>query len=214
MAPRQGRALRVVLFDVDGVLLDSEATYRVVWSRWAAGRGLDPAPLWPLLAGRRARDTLAQLVPGLDPAAEVRALRALLLEEQESLPAMDGARELLARLAPGRWALVTSNEEDVVRAQFARLDLPRPRVVVGGSAVTEGKPHPACFAAAAARMGARPRDCLVVEDSPAGVAAGVAAGMTVLALQTTHSPERLGAAHLLAPSLPAAAPTITSWAGG
>ncbi|MGA9774518.1 MAG: HAD-IA family hydrolase [Candidatus Dormiibacterota bacterium] len=199
---------------MDGVLLDSEATYRVVWARWAEGLGLDSVHLWPRLAGRRASDTIAEVAPHLDPLEEVVKLRALLLEEQAALPAMPGAHELLAALEGGSWALVTSNEEGVIREQFERLRLPRPGVVVGGSAVLHGKPDPACFTAAAERLGAAFEDCLVVEDSPAGVAAGRAAGMTVLALETTHRAELLSGAHRVVATLQDAAPTIRGWVAG
>lgn len=205
--------VRRVLFDVDGVLLDSEVAYRAIWARWALDHGLFFDSLWPLLQGRRARDAIGDVAPHLDLVGELEVLRALLREEQDHLMAMPGALGLLSALEPGTWALVTSNEADVIRGQFARLGLPQPEVVVGGSDVPRGKPDPIPFLWAAARLGSPPGDCLVVEDSPAGIAAGLRAGMAVLGIASSHGAHELARAHVVELSLAAAAPRITAWVG-
>ncbi|MYT73466.1 sugar-phosphatase [Streptomyces sp. PsTaAH-137] len=101
-----------------------------------------------------------------------------------SYTAFDGASELLTALDAGTWALVTSNYEHRVRGRFARTGLPVPKVVVDAAAVTEGKPSPVPYLQAAAQLGARPEDCLVIEDAPSGVRSGLRAGLTVLNCRT------------------------------
>ena len=200
-----------MLFDVDGVILDSMAIYRRVWQQWCLGVDLDPDTVWPLTHGRRPRDTIAMVAPHLAVESELRRLAAFLDQESSPLPAMLGAHELLAALPQGRWALVTSNSEHFVRSEFARLGLPWPRVVVDGSAVQHGKPSPQGFLAASERLGCAAVECLVVEDAPAGVAAGLAAGMRVLAIEPPCSDGELAPAHDRFPSLEAAAGAIRDW---
>ncbi|MBO3675607.1 HAD-IA family hydrolase [Streptomyces sp. NEAU-YJ-81] len=93
--------------------------------------------------------------------------------------AFDGASELLNTLPAASWALVTSNYEHRVRGRFARTGLPLPRVIVDAAAAEEGKPSPVPYLLAAEQLGAKPEDCLVIEDAPAGVEAGLRSGMTV-----------------------------------
>jgi sugar-phosphatase len=178
--------MRAVLFDVDGVVLDSMAVYGRVWGQWCLLLQLDPDVVLPLTHGRRPRDVIAMVAPDLAIEAEMARLSALLAEEPEPLSAMPGARELLMDLPQQQWALVTSNSEHFVRAEFERLGLPAASVVVDGSSVQQGKPSPEGFLAAAGLLGMESRHCLVVEDAPAGVAAGLAAGMRVLAVESTH----------------------------
>jgi len=203
--------MRAVLFDVDGVVLDSMTIYRRVWSQWCLLVDLDPDTVWPLTHGRRPQDTIAMVAPHLAIDSEMRRLEAFLDRESSPLPAMPGAHELLAALPPQQWALVTSNSEPFVRSEFALLGLPWPSVIVDGSAVEQGKPSPQCFLAASARLGCAASDCLVVEDAAAGVAAGLAAGMTVLAIDPPPGGPGLTLAHARFPSLKAAAGEIINW---
>jgi sugar-phosphatase len=177
-------ATRAVLLDVDGTLIDAIAGQRRIWGEWAARFGLDPASVYEVALRTRPIDTAAELLPGHDAAAVI-----ALFDELEDVDAahgevlaIDGAAALLAGLtasADGRWALVTSNAERRVARRFARLGLPMPRVIVDNAATTVGKPAPDPYLAAADRLGVRAGDCLVIEDSASGVAAGLAAGMTV-----------------------------------
>ncbi|MGW4806506.1 HAD-IA family hydrolase [Kitasatospora sp. NPDC004272] len=194
-----------VLFDVDGVLLDSLPAYRRIWTAWAALRALDAEHVWRHTFGRRPEDTVREVAPALDPAAERRVLTGLMHREGDAaFPAADGAAELLTALRPGGWALVTSGVRDPVRRRFALAGLPLPAVQVYGDDVREAKPHPEPYLLAARRLGVDPRRCLVVEDAPAGVAAGAAAGCTVIGLTLSHPPAALPGAALCAPSLRAA----------
>jgi sugar-phosphatase len=200
-----------VLFDVDGVVLDSMAVFQRVWASWSILHGLDPGRVCALTGGRRPHDVIAIVAPHLDQGEEFLRLAGLLLEENAVLPAIPGAHLLLAGLPPGRWALVTSNSEGLVRGEFDRLGLPSPALVIDGASVQKGKPSPEGYLRAASLLEADVRDCLVVEDAPAGVEAGLAAGMRVLALETTHAAPDLAPADQVFPDLASASPAIMEW---
>ncbi|WP_305778262.1 HAD-IA family hydrolase [Kitasatospora sp. MMS16-BH015] len=190
-----------VLFDVDGVLLDSTAGYRRVWDAWSALRGLDRELVWSLTFGRRPEDTVRDVAPGLDPVRERAVLDGLLSELGADCPPIAGAGELLRALPADGWALATSGSREVVHRRFAAAGLPLPAVQVYAADVTAGKPAPDCYLLAARRLGRAPADCVVVEDAPAGVAAGRAAGCTVYGLTTTHSTAELLGADRCLPDL-------------
>ncbi|MFF1919743.1 HAD-IA family hydrolase [Streptomyces sp. NPDC058221] len=175
-----------VLFDVDGVLLDSAAAHRRVWDAWSVGRGLDREAVWQLTFGRRPEDTVRDAAPHLDPAGERQVLDRL-LHQAGDFPPVEGAGALLSALPDDRWAIVTSGDRESVHLRFAAAGLPLPRVQVFAADVKAGKPAPDGFVLAAARLGTAPSRCLVVEDAPAGVRAGKAAGCTVVGLTTTHA---------------------------
>jgi sugar-phosphatase len=206
--------MRVVLFDVDGVLLDSYAGYREVWSRWCAARDVDFELAWAATHGRKPVETVAEVAAHLDPEGEYMFLKQLLLDVGERLPAFPTASSLLHALPAGRWAVVTSGERETVLRRFRLAGMPEPQVFIDGHEVSRGKPSPEGYLLAAERLGVEPRSCLVVEDAPAGVAAGKAAGMTVLALATTHALAGLGPADLHAASLSEAEEVVRAWVSG
>lgn len=203
----------VVLFDVDGTLLDSAAAYRRIWRTWSSSHALEFETVWAATHGRRPVETFAEVAPHLDPRREYAAIRALADAEGDAYQAMPGARELLSALPAGRWALVTSAPLESVVVRFRSVGLAVPDVIVDGDSVTEGKPAPEGFLRAAAHLGVPAGACLVVEDAPAGVAAGRVAGMRVLAIASTHPPEALTAADECFPTLRDAGPTIVEWCG-
>jgi sugar-phosphatase len=175
---------RAVLLDVDGTLVDAIAGQRRIWGEWAVRFRLDTASVYEVALRTRPLDTAAEVLPGHDAAAAVALFDELEDADAASgeVLAIAGAAELLAGLeASGdrRWALVTSNAERRVARRFARLGLPLPSVIVDNLATPAGKPAPDPYLLAADRLGVPAGDCLVVEDSPSGVAAGLAAGMTV-----------------------------------
>ena len=191
----------MILFDLDGVLVDSRPLIEEIWRRWALPRGLDAAKFIAVAHGRRTSETLRQVAPDLDIAAETAALDAMEEVATDGLAPIPGAPELLAALKPGSWAIVTSGSRAVATLRLRTAGLPIPDVMVTGDEVRFGKPHPEPYLKGAERTGASPRACIVVEDSPAGVLAGKAAGMRVVAVTTTHSREVLLAADRIVTSL-------------
>jgi mannitol-1-/sugar-/sorbitol-6-phosphatase len=171
---------RAVAFDVDGVLLDSTAAHRDVWSQWARSRDLAVAPVLAACTGRRPEDTVRVVAPYLDPAAERLALDVLTRACRVAVRPMPGASELLWPLPTDRWAIVTSGSAWWVAEAFDQHKLPLPAVQVYGEDVAAAKPAPDAYLLAASLLSVEPADCLVVEDSSVGVRAGKAAGCQVL----------------------------------
>lgn len=172
---------KCVLFDVDGTLIDAVENQRHVWATWARRYGLDADEVYRVALRTRPLETFTQVAPDQDPQDCLDVLHEL---EDDDVRygvynAFDGASDLLTALPPGTWALVTSNYEHRVRGRFARTGLPVPPLIVDAAAVKEGKPSPVPYLQAARQLGVRPEDCLVVEDAPSGVEAGLRAGMTV-----------------------------------
>lgn len=172
---------KYVLFDVDGTLIDAVANQRRVWETWAGRYRLDADEVYRVALRTRPMETFAQVAPDQDPVECLAALHELEDDDVRSgvYAAFDGASELLATLPTASWALVTSNYEHRVRGRFARTGLPLPRVIVDAATVEEGKPSPVPYLLAAEQLGAEPEDCLVIEDAPSGIEAGLRAGMTV-----------------------------------
>lgn len=190
-----------VLFDLDGVLVDSTAYIERQWRDWALSRGLDPGPFLSVCHGRRAVETIRLAAPELDADAEVARFRAQAPDENAILPPLPGARRLLAALSPVPWAVVTSGARRFALARLAGADLPAPPVLVSAEDVRQGKPSPEGYLRAAELVGLAAGDCVVFEDAPPGIAAARAAGATVIAVATTHPPEALGEAHAVTGSL-------------
>ena len=188
-----------VLFDCDGVLVDSAASVERAWRRWATERGLDEDAVVAIAHGRRTEDTLLDLGFSDDLAAEVERLEGAEVADAASVSAFPEAAALLPSLPPEAWAVVTSGTHALVTSRLAAAGLPLPSVLVTAEDVAAGKPDPEGYLEAARRLGRPPADCLVIEDAPAGVEAALAAGMRVVALPTTHPAEELAAATLVAP---------------
>ena len=186
-----------VLSDLDGVLVDSGAEIERVWREWAISHDLDADDMVRATHGVPAAPVIARVAPWLDPVAE--AARVDRLHAETGGVALPGAAELLALVSP--LAVVTSCSPPLAAARFAAAGLRPPEVVITNDLTERGKPHPDPYLAAAAALGVAPRDCLVVEDAPAGVAAGRAAGAEVWAVATTHSPGELRDASVVVPDL-------------
>jgi sugar-phosphatase len=178
-----------VLSDLDGVLVDSGAAVEQVWRDWAVEHGIDPEEVARASHGVPSPAVLARVAPHLRSPEEIdRIERRHAATGGRALP---GAAELLAL---DRVAVVTSCSPLLAEARLAAAGLPMPAVLITSDRTERGKPHPDPYLAAAAALGAGPADCLVIEDAPAGVEAGRAAGMTVWAVTTTHSADELAAA--------------------
>ena len=192
-----------LLFDLDGTLIDTGGVYERQWRVWATARGIDPEQVVALHFGRPAAETIRLVAPDLDAVAEATRYNAELARDPDTsgVMALDGASALLASLPPDRWAIVTSATRVMVERWLPALGLPLPRVLVAVEDVTRGKPAPDPYLRAAELLGQAPGDCLVIEDAPAGITAGKAAGATVLALRSTHAPANLAEADLVVDAL-------------
>lgn len=191
-----------VLFDVDGVLLDTGELFRRIWSRWAVARSLDPDWVVAHTPGRRTADVLSLVAPHLDPAVERRALDRLTRDRIGEVRPVPGAGRLLRGCRHLPWAIVTSGSRWFVGECFRAARLSLPSVAVYDEDVRHGKPDPEAYLTTVRRLGVAPQDCVVVEDSPDGVAAAKSAGCAVLAVATTHTPAQLRAADACLPELP------------
>jgi sugar-phosphatase len=190
-----------VLFDMDGILISSLGSVERSWTKWAHKHGIDPAYAISIAHGRRAIETVAELRPDLDSAAELKAIEDLEVEDNDGLTVLPGVLELLAALPPASWTVVTSATDRLARVRLAAAGIPVPARIVTADQVAQGKPNPEPFLAGAALLGIPPAQCVVFEDSASGAKAGRAAGCTVVATIFSHSVESLTAAHYLVPDL-------------
>ena len=190
-----------ILFDIDGTLVDSTGTVERTWRVWAAQRGLPADDILAVCHGRRTEDTVADFLPAAERAAAVAELERLELGDLDEVVALPAASEILTALPADRWAAVTSGSGSLMRARLGAAGLPLPRVLVAAEDVSAGKPDPQGYRRAAEGLGVAVTRCLVVEDAPAGLAAGHAAGASVLAVATSHPVDDLRAAHAVVADL-------------
>jgi mannitol-1-/sugar-/sorbitol-6-phosphatase len=183
---------RAILFDLDGVLVDSTRYIEEQWRGWALSKGLSPEPFLKVCHGRRAVETIRLAAPHLDAEAEVAAFVPAVSDNTPLIP-IEGAAELLKSLPADSWAVATSGPRAGAIDRLRRASLPIPRVLIGAEDVLEGKPSPDVYLKAAESLGVAAADCIVVEDAPAGIESARAAGMRVIALTTTHPIEQLPA---------------------
>jgi mannitol-1-/sugar-/sorbitol-6-phosphatase len=180
-----------VVFDLDGVLVDSAAYVEQQWRHWASVRGLRPEPFLRVCHGRRALETIRMAAPHLDAEEEVKAFVPLEEAGTQPIGPLPGALRLLSALPHGSWAVATSGIRRVATSRLRRAGLPVPTVLVCAEDVARGKPSPDAFLLAARGLGFRPDQCLVVEDAPAGIQAARAAEMGVIGVTTTHRADQL-----------------------
>ena len=185
---------QAVLFDMDGTLIDSTAIVERLWHGWAERHGVDAAAILRVSHGVRMMETLRRFTPaGVDINAEAAWLAAREMAERTGIVAVPGAAALLAALPRDRWAVVTSATRDLAVLRFQLAGLPVPETLVSAEDVAASKPEPEGYLRAARTLGVDARACVVIEDAPAGFAAGHAAGARVIALATTLAPEELDA---------------------
>jgi mannitol-1-/sugar-/sorbitol-6-phosphatase len=182
-SPNGGHLLlpaRGLLFDNDGVLVDSEPSVVRSWTRWALDHDLDPAEVMAAVPGRRAADTVALFVKPARVDQSVAVIVRYELEDVGSTTAVPGVLDLVPELTGVPWAVVTSGVRELATARLRAAGVPLPDVVVTAEDVAAGKPDPEPYLTGAERLGLRPADVIVLEDSRSGIAAGLAAGATVL----------------------------------
>jgi sugar-phosphatase len=183
-----------ILFDMDGVLVSSIGSVNRCWKRWAVHYSLPNATSVQIEHGTRAVDMIAKLMPGLDVAEGLRLIEDMEIEDVADLKVLPGARALLESLPPERWAIVTSATYRLLLGRLKAAALPVPERIISGDMVERGKPDPEPYRRGAELIKASPAQCIVVEDAPSGVEAGVAAGCRVLGVLGTHSDAELRAA--------------------
>jgi sugar-phosphatase len=199
-------AVRGFLFDLDGTLLDTSGPIGRSWTRWAGEHEVTAADFVRVGShGRRSVDLVTALVSPERAATALARIHALELADLDGIVAVRGAAQLLRALPGAAWGIVTSGDRNLATARLraSQLAFAVDRLLVTGDEVHAGKPDPAPYAAGAAALGLEPADCLVVEDAPAGIVSGVAAGARTLALTTTVTREELTAADVVVADLTA-----------
>jgi len=186
---------RAVLSDLDGVLVDSAAVIERTWRGFADRHGLDPDEVVAAGHGRRSIDLIRLVAPHLDAESEAANVEREEIAQTTGLRPLPGARELVDAVPAERFAIVTSGSRALALARLRAAGLPVPAVLVTAEEVDDGKPHPAGYLRAAELLGVDPAHSVVLEDAPAGVEAGRAAGMTVIAVLTTNDASALTKAH-------------------
>lgn len=184
--PYAGRRFAAFLFDMDGTLITSIESANRIWTRWSRLRGFDPAHVLSIMHGVRTIETMKRLGVG-DPEAEAAWVTRHEIEDVEGVEPVPGAAEFLAGIPEGRWAIVTSASRALALARLAGAGLAAPSVLITSEDVEHGKPAPDCFLLGAQRLGFDPAQCLVFEDTIAGLAAAEGAGASALAITLTHS---------------------------
>jgi len=181
------QAFAAFLFDMDGTLINSIASANRVWRQWAASRGVEPEVVLRIMHGVRAVETVRRLnIPGLDPEREAEILTQAEIADVGGITAIKGAPAFLRSLPADRWAIVTSAPRVLAVQRLEAAGIPQPEVLVTADDVAQGKPAPDCFLLAARLLDVPARECLVWEDTLAGISAAEAAGATVMVVSATH----------------------------
>jgi sugar-phosphatase len=195
------RRVSAVLFDLDGVLVESRESTERVWLEWARNNSIEEGALRSAMHGVRSGDVVRVLRPDLDAVSEAGEIERLQAEDTDGLRVIPGAVAALGALKGDRVAVVTSGTRPLALARLAAVGIEPPPVMVFAGDVARGKPDPEGYLTAARRLGADPAEALVVEDAPPGIEAAKAAGMAAVAVPSTHAPEELGRADVVLGSL-------------
>jgi sugar-phosphatase len=180
-----------LLFDLDGVLIDSTSCIVRHWKAWADQRGLDINKIMQLAHGIRTIDTIRLVAPHLDAVKEAEQFNAHDVLDTVGVVAIEGAYQVLASLPEDAWTIVTSGGLALVKARLTKTGLPIPKILVTAEDVDQGKPAPEPYLVGAKRLGAASKRCVVIEDAPAGIEAGKKAGMRVIGIASTHTRKEL-----------------------
>lgn len=192
---------KAILFDLDGVLVDSTQAVERVWRKWAIEHKLDPQLVLDHAHGRRSVETIRIVAPELDAEEENLNVEQMEVADTEGIVAIKGADQLLGSLPAPHFAFVTSATRALAVARLHHAGLAIPSNLITADDVQEGKPSPEPYLKGAALLGIPATDCLVFEDTPAGIESGKTAGMRVIALNTTYPAKELQAADAVLSSL-------------
>jgi sugar-phosphatase len=203
-----------MLFDMDGVLVSSIASANRCWKAWAKSYGVPVAEDFEIPHGVRAAEIVKMLAPDVDVAEGLKRIEDMEIDDVHDIVTLPGALALLQSMPLERWAIVTSATDRLLVARLKAARLPQPERLISANQVQRGKPDPQPYLMGAERLGVSAKDCLVFEDAPSGVKAGVAAGARVVGVLGT-TPEavlrEIGATWIV-PSL--AAVTAVAIEGG
>ena len=180
-----------ILFDLDGVLLDSTNCIKRHWQEWAEKHELDLKTVLVNAHGVRTIETIQRVAPNLDAEKEAAEFTAHEIIDTEGVDIIPGAKELLAELEIDKWAVVTSGGFDLVQARLKKAGLPMLKHIITSDDVTQGKPSPQPYLLGAKKLNLAVEQCVVIEDAPIGVRAGKAAGMRVIGIASTHPKDEL-----------------------
>ena len=190
-----------LLFDLDGVLVDSTPAVARTWRAWALEHHVSAEVAISKAHGRRSIETIRELAPQLDAKEENKRVERMEIEDRDGVVALPGAAQVLRALPPGAYAIVTSATRELALARLGYSGLPAPANLISADDVHDGKPSPEPYLAGAKLLGMDAKDCLVFEDAPAGINAARAAAMRVIALETTYPPFELEGADAVVKSL-------------
>jgi mannitol-1-/sugar-/sorbitol-6-phosphatase len=175
-----------ILFDLDGVLVDSTRSVERQWRIWAREQGIDEEKVMAVAHGVRAIEVIRTVAPHFDAEAEVRKLESREAADHDGVAVMPGAADLVRSIPDGSWGVVTSGTRHLATARLRLAGIPVPKVMVAADDVTNGKPHPEPYLKGAELLAVNPVECLVIEDAPAGIRSAHAGGMKVVALTSTY----------------------------
>jgi sugar-phosphatase len=190
-----------ILFDMDGVLVSSIGSVVRCWRQWAEIYDVPNAEVFDVPHGMRAIEIVRSLRPDIDAEEGLRVIEDLEMEDLSDMTVLPGVKTLLESLPKERWAIVTSATRRLLLGRLEAAGLPLPDRIISGDMVERGKPDPEPYRRGAELLGLRPEECIVVEDAPSGLGAGVAAGSRVLGVLGTHTAEELKGATWIVPSL-------------
>jgi sugar-phosphatase len=180
-----------ILFDLDGVLIDSTRSVERQWRAWAREKEIDEEKVIAIAHGVRALEVIRAVAPHLDAEEEVRRLEAREAGDQVDVVVMPGAIEFSKSIPNERWGVVTSGTRALASARLQLGGFQVPKALVTADDVVHGKPHPEPYLRGAQLLKVKPEECLVIEDAPAGIQAAHAAGMKVVGFASTYRPEKL-----------------------
>lgn len=180
-----------LLFDLDGVLINSTPAVARVWRKWAVEHGFNPEEVIARAHGRPSLTTVREYLPNSDHEAENREVECREIQDLEGVVPLPGALALLDSLPEDRWTIVTSCTRPLAEVRIRAAGLPLPKKMITSNDIRHGKPNPEPYLKAASLLGYPANECIVLEDVPAGVQAGKAANARVIAFETTVSASEL-----------------------
>jgi len=190
-----------LLFDLDGVLIDSTVCIVRHWQQWAKKHNLNLDDIMSIAHGRRSVETIQLVAPQLAAEEEAERFAAVEAADTKDVVLLEGAGPLLRLLPSNAWAIVTSGSKNVATARLNQTGLPIPDILITADDVTKGKPDPEPYLLAAEKLAIPPERCVVIEDAPAGIDSALSAGMQTIAITTTHDPHSFGQEQVMVDTL-------------